>query len=177
MMKHLIVMRHGKAEKDSASGEDYERNLMQRGVREAATVAEALKSRGLKPDYALVSAAHRTHQTFEAVKSILSDILGDIPGEVREDMFNMGADDLRRLIEGHEEAGECLLVVGHNPGIQYLVLDYMVQGAASQVEIDRVRSGYPTATATVFDVDAAGRPLFNDLLKPKDLADDLAGGE
>jgi len=165
MIRHLIVMRHGKAERDSASGEDFERNLMQRGIREAAVIAETLKARGLKPDYALVSAAHRTHQTFEALKSVL----GDIAGEVREDMFNMGAGDLRRLVEAHEEAGECLLIIGHNPGVQYLVLDYMVEGATSQVDIDRARGSYPTAAATVFEVDVAGRPLFNDLLKPKDL--------
>ncbi|MFN3807266.1 SixA phosphatase family protein [Asticcacaulis sp.] len=169
MMKHLIVMRHGKAEKDSASGEDFERNLMQRGLREAAAVAEALKARGVKPDYALVSAAHRTHQTFEAVKGVL----GDIAGEVRDDMFNMGASDLRRLVEAHEGAGDCLLIIGHNPGVQYLVLDYMTEGAASQVDIDRARGSYPTAAATVFTVDVAGRPIFDDLLKPKD----LIGGE
>jgi len=165
MMKNLIVMRHGKAEKDSASGEDFERNLMQRGGREAAAIADALKARGLRPDYALVSAAHRTHQTFEAVKGVL----GDIPAELRDDMYNMGALDLRRLVEAHEEAGHCLLIIGHNPGIQYLVLDYMTEGAASQVEIDRARGSYPTAAATVFDVDVAGRAVFNDLLKPKDL--------
>ncbi|ESQ80146.1 histidine phosphatase family protein [Asticcacaulis sp. YBE204] len=167
MMKHLIVMRHGKAEKDAESGEDFERDLMQRGVREATAVAEALKARGLKPDFALVSSAHRTSQTFDAVNAVL----GPIHAERRDDLYNAGANDLRRLVEAHEEAGDCLLVIGHNPGIQYLILDYMTEGAASQTEIDKVRGTYPTAAATVFEVDVAGRPLYDGVLKPKDLGE------
>ncbi|MFT4090018.1 MAG: histidine phosphatase family protein [Asticcacaulis sp.] len=164
-MKRLIVMRHGKAEKEAESGEDFDRALADRGIAEAKAVAEALKSYGVKPDYALVSEAARTQGTFKAVQSVL----GDIPSEVRKDMFDADSYALRDLIEAHEAAGETILVVGHNPAVQFLVLEYMVEASASVVDMDKVRAGYPTATATLFDIDAAGRAQYDGLFRPRDL--------
>ena len=165
-MKHLILMRHAKAEKDSPSGEDYDRPLAERGLEEATSVAQALKAYGLKPDFAIVSPAQRTRQTFEQVCSIF----GDIPAVMDKAFYNAGAQALRTAVESHEEAGTCVLVVAHNPGIQYLAADYMFEGAASSSAIEKVRGGFPTATAAVFEIDVAGRPLYDGLYLAKDVA-------
>ncbi|CAM3115907.1 SixA phosphatase family protein [Asticcacaulis taihuensis] len=162
-MKHLIIMRHGKAEKDAESGEDFDRTLADRGQAEAKSVAEALKAYGLKPDFALVSSAARTRGTFEAVKAVM----GDIPALVSKDFYNAGSEALRRAIEAHEDDGQCVLVVGHNPGVQYLVAEYLFEGAAGPEITDKVRGNYPTATAAVFEVDAAGRPIYDGLYLAK----------
>lgn len=164
-MKHLIIMRHGKAEKDADSGEDFDRNLAPRGLRETAAVALALKDYGLTPDFALVSSANRTCQTFEQAAAVF----GGIEAEVSDDLYNADARTLRRFIEAHEDRGECLIVVAHNPGVQYLVAEYLYEAAAGPEITDRIRSSYPTATATVFEVDVAGRPTYDGLYKPKDL--------
>ena len=163
-MKHLILMRHAKAEKDSPSGEDYDRPLAPRGLDEATGVAEAMRAYGLKPDFAIVSPARRTRQTFEQV----CGVFGDIPAIMDKAFYNAGAQALRNAVEAHEEAGACVLVVAHNPGIQYLAADYMFEGAASAAAIEKVRGGFPTATAAVFEVDAAGRPLYDGLYLAKD---------
>jgi phosphohistidine phosphatase len=164
-MKHLIIMRHGKAEKDADSGEDFDRDLAPRGLREAAAVALALKDYGLKPDFALVSSAHRTLQTFEQV----SAVFGGIDSEVNDALYNADSRKLRQFIEAHEDRGDCLLLIAHNPGVQYLVSEYLYEGAAGPEITDRIRGSYPTATATVFEVDVAGRPTYDGLYKPKDL--------
>ncbi len=164
-MKHLILMRHAKAEKDSPSGEDFDRPLAQRGFEEATGVAEAMKAYGLKPDFAVVSPARRTRQTFEQV----CGVFGDIPAVMDKAFYNAGAQALRTAVETHEEAGQCVLVVAHNPGIQYLAADYMFEGAASASAIEKVRGGFPTATAAVFEIDAAGRPLYDGLYLAKDV--------
>lgn len=164
-MKQLIIMRHGKAEKEAASGEDFDRELTERGVSEARAVAEALKAYGVRPDYALVSAAARTQGTFRAVESVL----GELPADIRKDMFDADARGLREVIEANEAAGECVLLVGHNPAVQYLVLDYMFEAAASIADMDKIRSGYPTASATLFDMDAAGRAQYDGVFRPRDL--------
>ncbi|ESQ74399.1 histidine phosphatase family protein [Asticcacaulis sp. AC402] len=156
-MKHLIIMRHAKAEKDAPSGEDFDRRLTGRGREEAASVAAALKSYGLKPDFALVSAAARTRDTFAQVEGVF----GTIAALVSRDVYNAGPDALRRAVETHEGDGDCLLLVGHNPGVQALVADYLFEGAAGAEIIEKVRGGYPTATATVFEVDAAGRAIYD----------------
>ncbi|MGA9657524.1 MAG: histidine phosphatase family protein [Asticcacaulis sp.] len=166
-MKQLILMRHAKAEKSAESGEDFDRDLEPRGREEAQAVARALKAYGLKPDFALVSAAARTQATFAEV----CQILGEIPALVLEDMYNADSLALRRLIETHENDGQCVLLVAHNPGVQYLAAEYLFEGAAGADVTDRVRSGYPTATATVFEIDAAGRPIYDGLYLAKDAPD------
>ncbi len=165
MMKHLILMRHAKAEKDAASGEDFDRPLAQRGLEEAQGVALALRGYGLKPDFALVSPALRTRQTFEQV----SAVFGGIDVKLDKALYNASAQALRAAVEAHEEAGNCILLVAHNPGIQYLAADYMFEGAASANAIEKVRGGFPTATAAVFEIDVAGRALFDGLYLAKDV--------
>jgi len=162
-MKQLILMRHAKAEKDAESGEDFDRVLAKRGREEARSVAEALKAYGIKPDFALVSGAARTRGTFAEVEAVL----GPIRAEITRDAYNANADTLRRMIEAREDEGQCVLVVAHNPGIQVLAADYLFEGAASQDVVDTVRSGYPTATATVFEIDVAGRPTYDGIYLAK----------
>ena len=165
-MKQLILMRHAKAEKDAESGEDFDRRLSPQGCAEAQSVAQALKAYGLKPDFALVSAAARTSETFAEVESVF----GDIRVVYSDDLYNAGSDGLRRAVESHENDGQCLLVIGHNPGLQYLVAEYLQEGAAGAQIVDRARSNYPTATATVFEIDAAGRPIYDGFYLAKDAA-------
>jgi len=162
-MKHLIIMRHAKAEKDAPSGEDFDRRLSDRGRREASEVAQALKTYGLKPDFALVSAAARTFETFVQVEGVF----GAIPSLITKDIYNAGADALRRLVEQHEDDGACILLVAHNPGVQVLVADYLFEGAAGADIVEKVRGGYPTATATVFEVDVAGRAIYDGIYLAK----------
>src|SRR5258707_1283160 len=56
-MDRLILLRHGKAESESESGDDFDRRLSPRGVRESAAMAETLAELGFAPDVALVSPA------------------------------------------------------------------------------------------------------------------------
>ncbi len=163
-MKQLILMRHAKAEKDAPSREDFDRRLMDRGRDEAKNVAEQLKAYGLKPDFALVSAAARTRETFAQVERVF----GGIRALTSKDFYNASADTLRRFIENNETSGDCVLVVAHNPGIQVLAADYLFEGAAGQDVIDKVRGNYPTATATVFEIDVAGRPTYDGLYLARD---------
>jgi len=65
-MKRLILMRHGKAERSNVGG-DFERALTERGLADAALMGRLLADEGLTPDRALVSAARRTQQTWNAV--------------------------------------------------------------------------------------------------------------
>ncbi|MBW8882548.1 MAG: histidine phosphatase family protein [Asticcacaulis sp.] len=162
-MKHLIIMRHAKAEKDAASGEDFDRRLTERGHREASGVAAALNDYGLKPDFALVSASARTRETFNEVEGVF----GPIIALVSKDLYNAGAGALRRAVETHEDDGACVLVVAHNPGVQALVAEYLFEGAAGADIIEKVRGGYPTATATVFEVDVAGRAIYDGIYLAK----------
>src|ERR1700754_11193 len=64
-VRSLVVMRHAKAEQSGPS--DFERQLSDRGVIDATEAGQWLANRGVEPEQALVSAAVRTLQTWEAV--------------------------------------------------------------------------------------------------------------
>ena len=63
--RRLIVMRHAKAEPFAPS--DHARPLTYRGIASARDVGDHLRDGGLAPDYAIVSSALRTRQTWEAL--------------------------------------------------------------------------------------------------------------
>jgi phosphohistidine phosphatase len=164
-MQYLILMRHAKAEAQAQSGEDFDRALSARGLNEAKAVAEALKASGLKPDLALVSSSARTQGTFDQIRAVF----GDIKADLSDTYYNADSHILRHAIEAHEEQADCVLVIAHNPGLSFLVGEYLDEGAAGLDLRQRVVSSYPTATATVFKVDVAGRPLYEGLYLAKTL--------
>ena len=167
-MQRLILMRHAEAERAAGSGRDRDRALSSRGRTDAAAMGRALAARGVRPDLALVSPATRTRQTWD----LLHDAFGDVQIRDDEALFNGGADTLRRLVESAEEEAGCLMVVAHNPGIHVLAVEYLIESAASPSVLERMTGGFPPGAAAVFSVDAAGRPVLEGWLQPRDL-----GGE
>ncbi|HEX8661309.1 MAG TPA: histidine phosphatase family protein [Brevundimonas sp.] len=165
-MQRLILMRHARAEKSSASGHDRDRPLSDTGRADAAAMGRALAARGMKPDLAFVSPSTRTHQTWD----LLHDAFGDVQVREPEPLYNGGSDTLRRYIVGAEDEAGCLMVVGHNPGVHVLAVEYLIESAASPSVLDRMSGGFPPGAAAIFIVDIAGRCTFEGFLQPRDLA-------
>jgi phosphohistidine phosphatase len=175
-MRRLVLFRHAKAERQAASGEDFDRALTERGRRDAHLIGRALAEAGVKPSLALVSASLRTRETWEA--SGLSSDGTEVSFE--RGLYNASASVLRRTVEALEDAAEnaaenasgtapeTVILVGHNPALHELAVRLLIEGAASGALLDRVKGKFPTATAIVFDLDVAGRPLFAGLYIPKD---------
>ena len=145
-MKRLILLRHAKAERRAASGEDIDRALTDEGRAAAVSVGHALAAAGLIPDLVLVSPAVRARQTFEAVAAILPDV----KLQTAPDLYDAPAEVLRAAAE-QADAG-AVLVVAHNPGIGALALTLVQSCVAAGVE-DRaaLEQGFPTATAAAFE--------------------------
>jgi phosphohistidine phosphatase len=59
------------------------------------------------------------------------------------------------------------MVVGHNPGLQELTIQLLIEGAAPSSLIARAQRNFPTAGAAVFLFDANGRPHFDGLFFPE----------
>ncbi|WP_298743587.1 histidine phosphatase family protein [uncultured Brevundimonas sp.] len=165
-MQRLILMRHAEAERAAGSGRDRDRGLSARGRSDAVAMGRALAARGLRPDLALVSPAARTRQTWD----LLHDAFGDVQIRDDEALFNGGADTLRRLVEGAGDEAGCLMLVAHNPGVHLLAVEYLVESAASPSVLERMTGGFPPGAAAIFSVDAAGRPVLEGWLRPRDLA-------
>ncbi|HEV2081358.1 MAG TPA: histidine phosphatase family protein [Brevundimonas sp.] len=164
-MNRLILMRHAKAERDSASGRDVDRPLSARGVTDAGLVARALAQRGVRPDVALVSSAERTRQTWDAAH----DAFGDVDVVIEAGLYDASAAALRRAVEAQEDRAGCLAVIAHNPGVHQLAVELLIEGAASPAAIERFATGFPTGAAAVFAVDANGRASLELFLRPRDV--------
>ena len=163
-MDRLILLRHGDAERDSESGDDFDRRLSARGQTESARMGETLAELGLIPDLALVSAAARARETWAA----LAPSFPKARTQFEDSLYLAEAEVFRRaaLLAG-AEAG-CVLVVGHNPGLQELAIRLLMEASAGGALISRVQSGFPTAAAAVFLIDSAGRPHYDGLFFPRD---------
>jgi phosphohistidine phosphatase len=163
-MDRLILLRHGEAERDSQTGEDFDRPLAARGQKESAATGEALAELGLAPDLAIASGALRTRETWMSVAPAFPK------ARVRFDdnLYLAEADLIHRTAEAAGQGCGALMIIGHNPGLQELALALLIEGAGPQSAIDRVRAGLPTGAAAVFLIDTNGRPSYDGLFYPRD---------
>jgi len=165
-MDRLILMRHAKAERRSASGEDFDRPLTEQGRADAAAIGQALAKDGLAPGLALVSGAQRTVDTWEALRTSFPKARGQV---IRE-LYNAGPMAILDALEG-TTAG-VVMVVGHNPGIHELAVGLLNEGGAGSAVVGKIASRFPPATAVAFVIDENGRAAYDGVF----YADDLSGG-
>jgi phosphohistidine phosphatase len=162
-MDRLILFRHGKAEPESASGEDFDRRLAPRGCEESAEVAAHLADMGFAPDVALVSPAARTRETWAAAEPHFPKA----KARFEDELYHADSGSVRREAERAGKACATVMVVGHNPGLQELTVRLLEEGGAPPSLIARAMRQFPTAAAAVFLFDADGRPAFDGLFFPE----------
>lgn len=163
-MDRLILLRHGEAERDAPSGDDFDRRLVGRGIAESSAMGETLAELGLSPDLALVSGAARTRDTWAAVASAFPKA----QARFEDSLYLADLEVVRRLVEAAGATCGTMMVVGHNPGLQDLTLQLLREGAAPAALTARAQGGFPTAAAAVFLFDHAGRPAYDGLFFPRD---------
>lgn len=161
-MDRLILLRHGKAESDSASGDDFDRRLAPRGIRESTEMGAQLADMGFKPDVVLVSPAARARGTWDAASAAFPGV------EARFDdqLYHAESGVIRRAAQAAGQTCATVMVVGHNPGLQELTIQLLIEGSAPSSLLARAQRNFPTAAAAVFLFDANGRPHFDGLFFP-----------
>ena len=145
-MKRLLVLRHAKAEDDSASGKDFDRPLAERGRHDAADVGRAMRERGLHPDAIIASPAKRVVETLDA----LAEGFGPLDPDYDRRIYNASAATLLDVVRETHDDAQTLLLVGHNPGLHLLVLD-LTDGDGGGLR-NRVESSFPTATLAAVEL-------------------------
>jgi len=171
-MKTLFVMRHAKAERDSDTGRDFDRPLAKRGWHDAEAVGREMRVRGLAPDAVLASPARRAAETVTAFASGY----GEIEPEFEPGIYNAPADRLIEIVRNAGDGAEHLLIVGHNPGFQELVL--RLAGDDPGEHAGHIAVGFPTAAIAAVELtvgrwreiaERSGRIV--DLILPRNLGD------
>lgn len=69
-IENFVIFRHGKAQRPFDADDDFSRNLVERGIKDAKEQAQRLLEIGFTPEIALVSSANRAFQTWQAAKEI-----------------------------------------------------------------------------------------------------------
>ncbi|MET7480468.1 histidine phosphatase family protein [Streptomyces sp. NPDC005648] len=142
-LRRLVVLRHAKSAWPPGVP-DHERPLAPRGLRDAPEAGRALAENDCLPDLALCSTAVRARQTWE-----LAAAQWGTPPPVRRDPRLYAADVPDLLAAVHEVSPEVetLLLVGHNPGLEDLVLE--LAGDSLDDTLDEVRTKFPTSAIAV----------------------------
>jgi phosphohistidine phosphatase len=144
-MRHLILVRHAKTEKDAESGRDQDRRLDKRGLADAGTIGAWLRENVTTPDLALVSTAARTRQTWD----ILAPYLPGCKSRFEDDLYLASAADIFRIIRKAPADVQTLLVLGHNPGLHELA--WTLTGKAGTRDRDALAENLPTAGTVCLD--------------------------
>ncbi|MFR0354059.1 SixA phosphatase family protein [Streptomyces sediminimaris] len=142
-LRRLVVLRHAKSAWPEGVA-DHERPLARRGLRDAPAAGRALAEADCLPDLALCSTAVRAHQTWE-----LASAQWGSPPPVRHDprLYGAGAREVLSVVHEVSAEVETLLLVGHNPGLEELVL--ALAGDDLDDALQRVRTKFPTSAIAV----------------------------
>jgi phosphohistidine phosphatase len=114
----LLVMRHAKSSW-STGVTDHERPLNARGRQDVPRIARALASEGWLPDHVLCSDAERTRETLAWMQETLEQ---DFPQTITSTLYLAGLRDLLRLVAAAPADARTLMILGHNPGCEEVVL-------------------------------------------------------
>jgi phosphohistidine phosphatase len=139
-MKTLTLLRHARSDWDDTVQRDFDRPLNNRGRRAARTVGREMKRLGLSFDRVVASPAVRVRETLAEVEAAF----GALAAEFDQRIYLATPDTLLEIAQGLPAEVERLLLVGHNPGLEQLVL--ALAGPQSGPLREEVEVKYPTAT-------------------------------
>ncbi len=118
--RELIILRHAKSDWDAAAVTDFERPLNQRGQYDAPRVGQWIADQGLVPDTVLASPALRAEQTLRAAAKAMGLEEQQICRDRR--IYGAGVPQLLQVLAGAPPQAARLMLVGHNPGLEELVV-------------------------------------------------------
>ena len=141
----LILMRHAKSDWSTGARADFDRPLANRGRKDAPRMGRWLHEQALHPDKFISSPARRTRETAECVAAALGFPQGEIVWEQR--IYEGSLNDLLAVINTHGPDAETLLLIAHNPGLDWL-LEYLLR---DQAQLSSTGKLMTTAAVAVLD--------------------------
>jgi phosphohistidine phosphatase len=175
-MKTLTLLRHAKSGWDDPVARDFDRPLNPKGQRAAQAVGRHMKAQGLGFDAVIASPAARVVQTLEQVGQGYGS---DLAPAWDQRIYLASAATLLDLVHELPDAAETALMVGHNPGLEELVLG-LVPGGDLRGDVE---AKFPTASLAEIHFDVArwadvqpGKGELVRFTRPRDLDPSLGPG-
>ena len=149
-MLHLAILRHAKSSWDNLRLTDIERPLNARGEAAAPLIGKHLTQLGFKPDLILCSTAKRTRQTLDQIAPHLD--LTECVTRHDQEIYDASAADLLDILQHRGGSARNILLIGHNPGLQTLILQLAGSGDAAQLAF--ISEKFPTAALAILTFDS-----------------------
>lgn len=161
MRQEILFLRHGKAA-HAADVPDFERPLKPQGEQQARKIGLWMQSNRAIPDVVLTSPAKRAYDT--ACTALRAAGIDD--GMIRTDprLYFDTTRNLMAALAACDGAGARLLVVGHNPWMEELVLNlasdrpahpggnwFMKTGTLMRFEVPDLKSGLAAGQGQLLD--------------------------
>jgi phosphohistidine phosphatase len=166
--RRLIILRHGEAEQ-GAGIDDFDRPLTARGESDAGLVGKWLGTKALLPDRILSSPAARAVATAE----LAAAACGVEPDIIRLDrrMYLASIADLIAIVETSPVKSQCLMIAGHNPGLETLLDSLVGPEQLSDYSGGQIAPGTVAVINLTIDWAAVGvgAGQLNAFLRPEEL--------
>ena len=169
-MKRLTVLRHAKSDWGNPDLDDFDRPLNDRGRKAATRIGRELQERELRFDLVLASPAARVRETLDAVQD---GFCFEAPVRFDQRLYLASKEHLLSLIQDLPDTAQSTLLVGHNPGLQELVVELEQEGGP---ELRRIGDNFPTAALATIELPVltwrnvgAGIGQLAELMLPRDL--------
>lgn len=137
-MKALVILRHGKAELHRFDLDDFDRDLTDRGMRNAFDMGKYISDKIGLPDLVLTSSAKRAHRTALLAAEGMAYPQDKVKAD--EDLYFAPPKWILKVLSELPDNIKSCVLVGHNPGLTDLINDLGVR-------LDNL----PTASAACFD--------------------------
>lgn len=173
--KVLYVLRHAKSSWDDQLLADHDRPLSPRGLKAVRLLAEHVRATELQPALVLCSSARRTQET-------LRGVLDGSPAQIEPELYGASCRQLIERLRTVDPELSSVMVIGHNPALQMLVLKLATRPGSSPLKDDpdsslaQIERKFPTgALATLalrgsWSELAADTAALTDYVRPKALA-------
>ena len=127
----LYLLRHAKAEPWYPGVNDFARPLSDRGVHHMERLAVWAEQALAPPQLVLCSPSTRTRETLDPLLNTWLGLQSVIRYEPK--IYEATAGGLQGLVEAAFEETNSLMLVGHNPGFEYLALSVMNDADAQRI--------------------------------------------
>ena len=164
-----MLLRHAKSDWDCDAVDDFARPLAERGCKAAERMGVWMRGHVSVPDYVISSPAVRARET----ERILCEALGREAMQVvyEDSLYLADVDELLSLVRGFPGEAKSVMLVGHNPGLEEL----LVYLCGDDVPTAANGKLLPTATLAQIAVAAAWRNIRRNsgrliaITRPKEL--------
>ena len=144
-MKILGLFRHAKSDWDDMAKRDFDRGLNNRGRRGAKLMGDHIRTHGTKWGTVIASPAERNRLTMEAA-------MPDVDVQYDKRIYLASSDTILETVADLAGDSKSVLVSGHNPGMQEVLLELVSEEHENKLFFEAARK-FPTAAFAVLELD------------------------